>query len=119
MNDTLLSNPRRLAIFGGAAMLLALLQITTTAAIFWLSFLPALQQQLPRELEWGEGIGALVFFSRFIAVHLILIAAGLVLTILSFMRRERPVWLREAALVFYGPASIAVVVFVLWMLFLR
>lgn len=112
VNDTLSSTPKRLAILSGAALSLATLQFATVTILAYFWFVQS--QQPPHQVEWGEGMGAIVFLFYFVVAHIALVVVGLILTLLSLWRREQPVWPRETALAIYGPAALVVVALVIW-----
>ena len=107
--------PKRMAFLSGSALLLAMLQLGTIAFVYYSLWIVP-RQQPPRNVEWGEGVGFLVFMAGFVIAHMILAVIGLVLTLLSRWRREQPTWLCLTALSIYGPATVAAITLVVWRL---
>lgn len=115
VNDTLSSTPKPLAILSSAALSLAALQFVGTVGILaYVSFVRS--QETPHEVEWGEGVGAIIFIAALVVANMALVVVGLILTLLSLWRQEKPIWLRETALAIYGPAALLVVGLVIWRL---
>ena len=115
MNDILPSTPKRMAFFSGAALLLATLQFGAIAFVYYSLWIVP-RQQPPRNLEWGEGMGAMVFLFEFVMAHAALVVVGLVLIIFSLLRHEQPIWPRQTAIAIYVPAAAAVVTLAVWRL---
>ncbi len=108
---------KRRALFSSAALLLAAFQFA--AGVVFVIYCMASQPQPAREVEWGEGLGALFFVVYLFAGNAVLIVVGLVFAIISFWRREHPDWMREAALAIYGFAAFLVTAVLAWWYFPR
>jgi hypothetical protein len=107
------ASPKRIAWFSGTALLIAALQFGSLAIVCY-SLWSVPRHQPHRNMEWGEGLGFLIFLLWFVAAQMILTLTGLLLAFLSRWRREQPVWLYRTAMFIYAPAAVGAIAIAIW-----
>lgn len=112
MNTNASEDPVRRPVFTGAALLILVLELSVPVAC--VASAVASHQQPARDIGWGQGVGAIMFFAYLLIAMILLFMIGGVLVVVANLRDEEPEWLRQFISFIYGAGVLVVGALFAW-----